>query len=365
MLTRDDIAAICPPPRAGWRRLIWDGYVKALTSQNGWRLLVSYQVTTPNRLIGLLACVCAPETGLALMWESGAYSAKGIVDTFGAHRHSSAITPAEASRIAALPVNPDGSGLRCEVLFERAYGLGIAHCCKKPAACTHKDSKGRLLPCQARSLGNTQPGDGWRFRGLGLVQATGRDAHTLCAEEIGCTLTGLSDPINSLHMLLIEWDEKNCNEYADREEWVSIRKLINAGRLDISASKINGIPEMNDAIKRAKAVIGPEDFTGEPISDVPSPKEPAVADSLPAPPASMAQSTEGKVAIGVKGTGLYELWVSFKDAWFGAKTGSGVQLMDLGANLFFDERFWMGALLVFSGALWWLKRRQKLTLWGV
>ena len=345
MLSRDDIAAICPPPRAAWRRLIWDGYVKALTSQDGWRLLCSYQVNSPNRLIGLLACVCAPETGLALMWESGAYTADGIVRVFGAGRHSAAITREEAERIASNPVNTDGSGPRCEALFERVYGQGN--------------------PKKAKELGNTKPGDGWRFRGLGLVQATGREAHTRCAEEIGCTLNGLADPMNALHMLLIEWDEKGCNEFADKEEWISIRKLINGGSLKIPTSRINGIPDMMAAIKRAKAVIGPEDFEGAPAEDIPSPKEPAVAGTLTPPPASMAQSTEGQVAITVKGTGFYELWLSFKDAWSGAKTESGIHFMDLGSGLFFDERFWIGAGLVFGGALLWLKRRQKLTLWGV
>lgn len=91
----------------------------------------------------------------------------------------------------------------------------------------------------------------------------------------------------------------------------------------------------------------------------------SVEDRLPPPPASMAQSTEGQIAIGIKGTGLFELWQAFKDAWFGAKSGGAVHVMDLGSSLFFDERFWIGASLVFGGLLIWLKRRQKLTLWGV
>lgn len=279
------------------------------------------------------------------MWESGAYSADGIMRVFGAGRHSAAISRDEAQRIASLPVNADGSGPRCEALFERVYGRGN--------------------PKKARELGNTQPGDGWRFRGLGLAQATGRRAHEACAEQIGCTLAGLADPMNALHMLLIEWSEKDCNSFADKEDWISIRKLINGGSLKVPTSRINGIPDMMAAIKRASNVIGTDDFEERRIADVPSPKDPSVAEIHPAPPSSMAQSTEGQVAIGIKGTGIYELWLSFKDAWYGTKMTFAVPSMDFWTKLFFDERFWIGSCLVFGGLLIWLKRRQKLTLWGI
>jgi predicted chitinase len=72
------------------------------------------------------------------------YNAPRLLEVFGAGRHSAGITPGEAQALARRP----------EAIAERVYGLGN--------------------PSKARELGNTQSGDGFRYRGGGLMQTTGR-----------------------------------------------------------------------------------------------------------------------------------------------------------------------------------------------
>lgn len=44
-----------------------------------------------------------------------------------------------------------------------------------------------------RNLGNTEPGDGWRFHGRGYVQLTGRDLYKTLGKELGLDLVGNPD----------------------------------------------------------------------------------------------------------------------------------------------------------------------------
>lgn len=333
MLTRDDIVAVCPPPKAGTvRRGVWDGYVNALTSPEGARLLKSYGIDTPLRLVHLLATFAA-ETGLTVLWESGSYSAQGIMRVFGVGKHSAKITIGEASQIASLPVEE-----RTKVLFERVYGIGGN-------------------PRKARELGNTEYGDGWKYRGLGLNQMTGRWAHENAAKEIGCRVDELAKPINCIHMALVEWDEKSLNDYADRDDAVSIRKLINAGSLKVPVSRINGLPDALAAVKRAKAVITAGDFENEPVANV----APAIG-----PPPTIVHSTESQAAAGVGMAGGWQVQTEMSSAMAAmSASGQPFSIQAFAMQIMSSPGFWLAAFTVLGAAYWWFKRRARLYLDGV
>lgn len=223
-ITRDDLARLFPRPKSGAKAKIWDGYADALTSAECSELFGRYGVTNVRRVRNFLT-QAKPETGgLTIIWESGAYTAAGILRVFGQGRHSAGVTADEARRLA-------GNG---PALFDRVYGLGN--------------------PRKARELGNTQPGDGWKFRGLSLLQITGRAAHERYAAKVGCTVEQLAESINGIHAALIEWDEKGCNAYADRDDAISIRKLINGGNINVSVARLNGVPEVREALADAKRI---------------------------------------------------------------------------------------------------------------
>lgn len=171
----------------------------------GDKLLKEYDLTTPLRLSHFLAQVLHETGGLTVLRESGAYSAARIVEIFGVGRHSAAVTPAEAKRLAK-----DGPAL-----FERVYGLGN--------------------PRKARELGNTRPGDGWRYRGNGLMQTTGRRAHRRLGESCGVgdlfelRPEAAGEPKHALLPALAEWALGKCNAMADRNDIRAITRKINGG----------------------------------------------------------------------------------------------------------------------------------------
>lgn len=216
--TRGDLARLFARPSSVAKARIYDDYVNTLTSPDGLSLLDRYGITTAKRWNALVA-TWAPETGnFTVLRESGSYTASRILQVFGAGRHSAGVTPSEARKLA-------GNG---PALFERVYGLGN--------------------PRKAKELGNHQKGDGWKFRGWSYNQITGRWAFENKAKKIGCSVDEMiASPVHGLHAALIEWDEKGCNGYADRGDIVSIRKLINAGSLKVSTSRLNGLPEMRAA----------------------------------------------------------------------------------------------------------------------
>lgn len=319
--------AVAPRPKSASGGKIWDAYIQAFTSPEASALFDQFELNTPLRVQHFLATVCA-ETALSVLWESGAYSAAGILRVFGAGHHSSAVTQAEAYAIAALPVgnNVPGDGPRGDALFERVYG--------------YKTKIGK-------SLGNTQLGDGARTRGLGPLQITGRYSHERYATKVGCSVADLSQPINCLHAALCEWKDKNCNLYADRDDPVSIRKLINGGSLSVSITRINGLPEAQAALRRAKGVITVADFQdafpAPAVAEQDVPKIEAVP-SNPDKPVALMQSTEMQAATGLSiGSGGVggQAWLDILPRAFDRATASGrFSLLAFVFALLSDGSFW-------------------------
>ena len=82
-------------------------------------------------------------------------------------------------------------------------------------------------------LGNTEPGDGRRFRGRGLIQITGRSNYAACGAALGLDLLAdpelLESPENAARSAAWFWQTHNLNELADRGDARAITKRINGG----------------------------------------------------------------------------------------------------------------------------------------
>lgn len=82
-------------------------------------------------------------------------------------------------------------------------------------------------------LGNTQPGDGVRFKGRGLIQVTGRANYTalMIALDVDCVEnpTILEQPLLAARSAGWFWKTHGLNELADAGDQKAVTKRVNGG----------------------------------------------------------------------------------------------------------------------------------------
>lgn len=177
-------------------------YTIAFATYNS--LLDKYGINTNLRLAHFLAQVMVESQSLTRIRESFSYTPARLLQVFGVGKHSAAITAAEAKMLCAGPQS---------AIAERVYGLGN--------------------PTEAKTLGNTRPGDGWLFRGNGPLQNTGGWWHKHVSDIVGVDFYGNPDLVAlSQYILLpalIAWDTGKCNAMADLNQIRNITHAINGG----------------------------------------------------------------------------------------------------------------------------------------
>lgn len=100
-------------------------------------------------------------------------------------------------------------------------------------------------------LGNTQPGDGRRFKGRGLLQLTGRANYREYGRALGLDLEAdparAADPVLSLRIACEYWKRRNINAACDRDDLIKVTKLINGGT--------NGLEDRRALTAKAKTAL--------------------------------------------------------------------------------------------------------------
>lgn len=96
--------------------------------------------------------------------------------------------------------------------------------------------------------GNIESGEGWKFRGRGLKQLTGKFNHQKCSEGLGVDLVAnpdmLLDPRYASLSAAWFWETNKCGPLADSGDFVGLTKKINGGTIGLE-----------DRTKRYKAVL--------------------------------------------------------------------------------------------------------------
>lgn len=107
-------------------------------------------------------------------------------------------------------------------------------------------------------LGNTEPGDGFRFRGRGVFMITGRDNYARYGKRMGLDLVDQPDlaaqPDAALHIACLYWNDHRLNIYADADNILAVSNGINRGNPG-SIREPNGYAARKAALAKAKAVL--------------------------------------------------------------------------------------------------------------
>jgi putative chitinase len=169
-------------------------------------LFPKYDLTTANRIAGFMAQAGHESGDFKVLQENLNYSETALLKTFGRY-----FTKETAKQFARKP----------EMIANRVY-----------------DDANRT-----NKLGNTQPGDGWRFRGRGLIQLTGRWNYEKFGKSVDMTAEEaaayMETKKGAMESALWFWRTNNLNRFADADDIRGMSRAVNGGD--------NG---MNDRVSR-------------------------------------------------------------------------------------------------------------------
>jgi putative chitinase len=100
-----------------------------------------------------------------------------------------------------------------------------------------------------RDLGNTEAGDGRRFKGRGLIQLTGRANYRAFGQAIGVDLQAnpervATDPDLAVEVACWFWKNRGLNALADHDDAEAVTRRINGG--------VNGLADRLRTLERAR-----------------------------------------------------------------------------------------------------------------
>lgn len=179
--------------------------------------MTRFDIDSPVRMAAFLAQIGHESAGLTVVVENLNYSAQGLAATWP-NRYR----------------GKDGKPNDLAIFLAR-----------KPAAIANNVYANR------NGNGNEASGDGWRYRGRGYLQVTGRYNYLMVGTTLQVDL--ISDPAKlelphwAAASAALYWYRNSLNELADAGDFEKITKVINGG--------INGLKDRNDRWAAAREVL--------------------------------------------------------------------------------------------------------------
>ena len=172
-----------------------------------------YQIVGHKRMAAFIAQVGHESGHLTRLVENLNYSADGLANTW-------------SSRYA----EPDGKGGYIKVQMAGKVRN------KPNTLALSVDRKPEQIAniAYGNRMGNTAPGDGWKYCGRGLIQITGKNNYRACGEALGLDLIAqpelLEKPQHACMSAAWLWATSGLNTLADAGKFEAITQRVNGGQ---------------------------------------------------------------------------------------------------------------------------------------
>ena len=152
-----------------------------------------------------------------------------------------------------------------------------------------------------KDLGNTQPGDGYKYRGRGFIQLTGRANYARFQQRTGIPVVDnpdlvVSDPAVAAHTAVDYWLNRGAGLRASAKagDVRRVRKLVNGGDIGLSEVAAKFTRYQNDMTKLIAETDGlPASTAGTVAATTPPSKPTTAAANTPAAAVATARASSG------------------------------------------------------------------------
>lgn len=174
-----------------------------------------FEITSQKQVAAWIAQTAHESGGYVLLQENLNYSADGMATIW-------------PNRFAILgpdkkPIKKDGKNQ------PNKFALALH---RKPEMIANVVYSARM------GNGPIESGDGWKFRGRGLKQLTGKTNYIKCGEGLGIDLVSKPDLLLQPQYAALSaawfWAENKCGPLADADDFVGLTKRINGGTIGLA-----------------------------------------------------------------------------------------------------------------------------------
>lgn len=165
--------------------------------------MFEFAIIDAYRVAPFLAQLAHESGELQSMSESFNYTPSAILATF--NRKAQRFTPAQAEQYGRTAQHPANQQMIANVAYANRMGNG-----------------------------DVASGDGWRHRGSGGIQLTGKTNQTRCANYFGIPVAQIGDwlrtPEGAMRSAAWFWSISGANEAADKKDFDAVSDVVNIGR---------------------------------------------------------------------------------------------------------------------------------------